>query len=95
MCIRDRDKTVCDSYLFMAKKVPALFGRLYKQTNKQNLFSDLVPKLSGMFSNLLPVSYTHLDVYKRQPMPSTSTVEPYTEVTRPREFQLPCFCASR
>ena len=47
------DKTVCDSYLFMAKKVPALFGRLYKQTNKQNLFSDLVPKLSGMFSNLL------------------------------------------
>ena len=47
------DKTVCDSYLFMAKKVPALFGRLYKQTNKQNLFSDLVPNLSGMFSNLL------------------------------------------
>lgn len=47
------DKTVCDSYLFMAKKVPTLFGRLYKQTNKQNLFSDLVPKLSGMFSNLL------------------------------------------
>lgn len=47
------DKAVCDSYLFMAKKVPALFGRLYKQTNKQNLFSDLVPKLSGMFSNLL------------------------------------------
>ena len=47
------DKTVCDSYLFMAKKVPALFGRLYKQTNKQNLFSDLVPKLSGMYINLL------------------------------------------
>lgn len=47
------DKTVCDSYLFMAKKVPALFGRLYKQTNKQNHFSDLVPRLSGMFSNLL------------------------------------------
>lgn len=47
------DKTVCDSYLFMAKKVPALFGRLYKETNKPNLFSDLVPKLSGAFSNLL------------------------------------------
>lgn len=47
------DKTVCDSYLFMAKKAPALFGRLYKQTNKQNRFSDLVPKLSGLFSNLL------------------------------------------
>ena len=47
------DKTVCDSYLFMAKKAPALFGRLYKQTNKQTRFSDLVPKLSGLFSNLL------------------------------------------
>ena len=47
------DKTVCDSYRFMAKRVPAMFGRLYKQTNRQNLFSDLVPKLSGLFSNLL------------------------------------------
>lgn len=27
------DKTVCDSYRFMAKRVPAVFGRLYKQTN--------------------------------------------------------------
>ena len=24
------DKTICDSYLFMAKKTPSLFGRLYK-----------------------------------------------------------------
>ncbi len=47
------DKTVCDCYLFMAKKAPALFGRLYKQTNKQNHFSNLVPKLSGLFSGLL------------------------------------------
>ena len=47
------DKTVCDSYLFMAKRTPALFGRLYKRTNKENLFSDLVPKLSGLFSSLL------------------------------------------
>lgn len=47
------DKTVCDSYLFMAKKTPTLFGRLYKKTNKENLFSGLVPKLSGLFSNLL------------------------------------------
>lgn len=47
------DKTVCDSYLFMAKKAPMLFGRLYKRTNKQNVISHLVPKLSGLFSNLL------------------------------------------
>ncbi len=47
------DKTVCDSYLFMAKRIPALFGRLYKQTNKENRFSNLVPKLSGLFSGML------------------------------------------
>ena len=47
------DKTVCDSYLFMAKKAPLFFGRLYKRTNKQNLFSSLVPRLSGVFSSLL------------------------------------------
>lgn len=47
------DKTVCDSYLFMAKKAPMLFGRLYKRTNKHNAISNLVPKLSGLFSNLL------------------------------------------
>lgn len=49
------DKTVCDSYLFMAKKVPGLFGKLYKGSNKENFFSGLVPKLSGRFSKgLLP-----------------------------------------
>lgn len=47
------DKTVCDSYLFMAKKVPTLFGRLYKHTNKQSHFANLVPKLSGLFSGML------------------------------------------
>ncbi|RKJ41163.1 glycosyltransferase [Acutalibacter sp. 1XD8-33] len=47
------DKTVCDSYLFMAKKAPMLFGRLYKRTNRQNVISSLVPKLSGLFSNML------------------------------------------
>ena len=47
------DKTVCDSYLFMAKNLPALFGRLYKRTNKQTHFANLVPKLSGLFSGLL------------------------------------------
>ena len=28
------DKTICDSYLFMAKKTPSLFGRLYKRQIK-------------------------------------------------------------
>lgn len=54
------DKTVCDSYLFMAKKAPSLFGRLYKRTNKNNRFSGLVPKLSGLFSGLL---YPAIEAY--------------------------------
>ena len=55
------DKTVCDSYLFMAKKAPALFGHLYKRTNKNSRLSDLVPKLSGLFSGLL---YPTIDAHK-------------------------------
>ncbi len=47
------DRTVCDSYLFMAKKTPALFGKLYKRTNRQSRFSSLVPKLNGKFASLL------------------------------------------
>lgn len=41
------DKTVCDSYLFMARKAPVLFGTLYKRTNRESRFSDLVPKLNS------------------------------------------------
>ena len=29
------DKSVCDTYRFMAKRIPAMFGRLYKQTNRE------------------------------------------------------------
>ncbi len=55
------DKTVCDSYLFMAKRVPALFGRLYNRTNKQSHLSNLVPKLTGLFSTLLLSSIAEYD----------------------------------
>lgn len=49
------DKTVCDSYLFMAKKIPQVFGHLYRKTNEDNVFADLVPRTSDMFSwQLLP-----------------------------------------
>lgn len=47
------DKTVCDSYLFMARKAPSLFGMLYKSTNKKNAFSGIVPKLNSAFSHTL------------------------------------------
>ena len=44
------DKTVCDSYLFMAKKTPALFGRLYKSANKDNGLSEFVPRTSELLA---------------------------------------------
>ena len=47
------DKTVCDSYRFMARRVPYLFGSLYKRTNRENRFSQLVPKLNAAFSHSL------------------------------------------
>lgn len=58
------DKTVCDGYLFLAKQTPALFGKLYTSTNKDNPFANMVPKLSSLFSfELLPtIQDYHPDV---------------------------------
>ena len=47
------DKTVCDSYLFMARKAPYLFGSLYKRTNQDTRFAQLVPRLNALLSHAL------------------------------------------
>ena len=47
------DRTVCDSYLFMARRAPGLFGSLYKGTNRENRFSGIVPRLNRVFSRAL------------------------------------------
>lgn len=47
------DRTICSSYLFMAKRVPGLFGKLYQQSNKENKLSALVPKASAMIGKRL------------------------------------------
>ncbi|MCI5652078.1 MAG: NUDIX domain-containing protein [Ruminococcus bromii] len=52
------DKTICDSYLFMAKKTPALFGRLYKTTNRDNPLADFVPRTTELIALQL---YPHLE----------------------------------
>lgn len=49
------DKTICDSYLFMAKKTPGIFGKLYRKTNEENVLADMVPRSSELLSwQLLP-----------------------------------------
>lgn len=49
------DKTICDGYLFLAKKTPNFFGKLYTTTNKDTPLANMVPKFSGLFAReLLP-----------------------------------------
>ncbi len=44
------DETICDAYLFLAKKMPTLFGRLYVQTNKDTPIAELAPAFNSMVS---------------------------------------------
>ena len=51
------------------------FGSWKVQNNLQNdlifirtIFCFKLPKFSIVYTNISPVSYTHLDVYKRQPL---------------------------
>lgn len=47
------NKTITESYLYMAKKNPKMFGILYNTSNKENKFSDLVAFLNSLFSKRL------------------------------------------
>lgn len=50
------DKTVCDGYHFLATRTPKVFGQLYRKTNEDNLFTNLMFRFSGAFSlKLLPL----------------------------------------
>ena len=67
MCIRDRADTVLRSL----RDEPGYWWETYRRVWKRNARESLVP---GMLTGLVlsiqiftPVSYTHLDVYKRQP----------------------------
>ena len=61
MCIRDRENTAQPGHL------PEPYPAKYRKEDKK-LRTVLVPNISAPVSTLLtaPVSYTHLDVYKRQ-----------------------------
>ncbi|MDQ5984122.1 MAG: Processive diacylglycerol beta-glucosyltransferase [Eubacteriales bacterium SKADARSKE-1] len=47
------NKTVTESYLYMAKKNPKMFGLLYNTSNKENKFSNMVTFLNSLFSKRL------------------------------------------
>ena len=61
------DKTICDSYLFMAKKTPSLFGRLYKTTNKDNPLADFVPRTTELLALQLGQRLRHARLRHAQP----------------------------
>ena len=58
------DKTICDGYHFLATKTPKVFGKLYQQANKDNSFSQFVPKFNSLFSQkLIPLlAESHPDI---------------------------------
>lgn len=47
------DKTVCDGYHFLATKTPKMFGQLYRKTNEDTFFANLVSRFSSVFSQKL------------------------------------------
>ena len=79
MCIRDRHKAyeyahnigarelICDNYEYSSMVYAARgdYAQAYKYLEKmQHLSKEL--QSSNKLRNIEPVSYTHLDVYKRQ-----------------------------
>lgn len=47
------NKTITESYLYMAKKAPKMFGIIYNSSNKESKFSDMITSLNKLFSKKL------------------------------------------
>ena len=47
------NKTITEGYVYMATKIPKVFGALYKTTNKNTHLSSVVFKFSNMISKAL------------------------------------------
>ena len=47
------NKTITESYLYMAKSLPKVFVVIYDSSNKENKFSDMIVLLNKLFSKKL------------------------------------------
>ncbi len=47
------DKTISDGYEYLAKKVPKMYGVMYKQSNKETVLNTFVYKFNTLFSKKL------------------------------------------
>lgn len=58
------DKTLCDGYRMLAKRVPKVFGSMYKATNKESPLKGLMLHLTSVFSEKLaqPILLENPDV---------------------------------
>lgn len=85
------DKTICDGYLFMAKKTPALFGRLYKSANKDNTFADFVPRTSELLAYQL---FPHIDALQPDVIISTHpfATEMVSSLKENKKITCPLIC---
>ena len=59
MCIRDSGKAAEDASNLLDTALDLVVGAI-------ELVADSINVLSNFIENIIPVSYTHLDVYKRQ-----------------------------
>ena len=73
MCIRDSSKAVpLQAITTERATVPTILPMLTTTPSASSAQSGITPMSSKMKPTCSsPVSYTHLDVYKRQPLPST------------------------
>lgn len=85
------DKTVCDGYLFLAKKTPALFGKLYAETNKETVLGNMLPKICGLFAREL---YPTIEEYAPDIILSTHpfATEMISELKAQGKVKVPLIC---
>lgn len=85
------DKTICDGYLFLAKKTPALFGKLYAQTNKETVLGNMLPKICGLFAREL---YPTIEEYNPDIILSTHpfATEMISELKAQGKVKVPLIC---
>ena len=85
------DKTICDGYLFLAKKTPGFFGKLYTQTNKETILAGMVPKICGLFAREL---YPTIEEYAPDIILSTHpfATEMVSELKAQGKVKVPLIC---
>lgn len=85
------DKTISDGYEYLAKKVPKMYGIMYKQSNKETALNSFVYKFNALFSKkLIPL----LEDFKPDVIVSTHpfTTEMFSNLKDILNIKIPLIC---